>query len=155
MAFRFRSIHRQMLRFPRATETSIPLACCVPPHQALSSLPPTARTFASGSVQKKRIRRRERPNFGRAKIEGTGPPKILPETTGLDQPYAYGGEDGTSTEEYLKKTSLSPWVPIPDPIARKLFDMSAPSPEDVRFLFTCIVLGVSMFNLLVEVAILF
>jgi len=78
-----------------------------------------------------RVRRRKRPNTGKAKPEGTGPPKRLPEKTGLDAPYSYGGEDGTGTEEYLKKTSLSPWVPIPDPVARKLFDMSAPTPEDV------------------------
>lgn len=64
-------------------------------------------------------------------MEGTGPPKVLPETTGMAEPYSYGGEEGEDTEGYLKKTSLSPWVPTPDPIARKLFDMSAPTPEDV------------------------
>jgi hypothetical protein len=75
--------------------------------------------------------RRPRPNYGRAKFEGTGPPKVLPEMGGLSQPLAYGGAEGEDTEAYLKKTSLSPWVPTPDPIARKLFDMSAPTPEDV------------------------
>lgn len=60
-----------------------------------------------------------------------GPPKAVPESAGLSQPYSFGGEDGEGTEEYLKKTSLSPWVPIPDPIARNLFDMARTGPEDV------------------------
>ena len=106
------------------------------------------RTFAAASAstiqnstattmnhqKKRKLRRRPRPNFGLAKLEGTGPPKIMPEITGLQQPYDFGDKDGTA-DEYLKKASLSPWVPIPDPIARKLFDMSTPTPEDVR---TCV-----------------
>jgi hypothetical protein len=56
---------------------------------------------------------------------------IMSEQTGLSEPFLFGGADGESSEEYFKKTSLSPWVPIPDPIARKLFDMSAAGPDDV------------------------
>ena len=82
--------------------------------------------------KKRKLRRRPRPNFGLAKFEGTGPPKIMPEITGLQLPYDFGDQDGLTGEEYHKKASLSPWVPIPDPIARKLFDMSTPTPEDVR-----------------------
>ena len=54
----------------------------------------------------------------------------MPEITGLQEPY-----DGFGAEDYHKKASLSPWVPIPDPIARKLFDMSRPTPDDVRNLY--------------------
>lgn len=88
----------------------------------------SGRTFSdSARNSKRKLRRRPRTNFGRAKFEGNGPPKHMPEITGLQQPY-----DGLGSEDYHKKASLSPWVPIPDPIARKLFDMSAPTPEDVR-----------------------
>lgn len=66
-----------------------------------------------------------------------GPPKAVPESAGLSQPYSFGGEDGEGTEEYLKKTSLSPWVPIPDPIARNLFDMARTGPEDIHVELGC------------------
>lgn len=133
------SMHRQMLvrlRRPLLLSSTILLEAPLLNHGSTStSTTCTPRFFAT-----ERVRRRKRPYYGKAKIEGTGPPKVLPEITGMKQPYAFGGEDGKTTDDYLKKTSLSPWVPIPDPIARKLFDMSAPTPEDVSLMY-CIVGG--------------
>lgn len=43
-------------------------------------------------------------------------------------------------DEYLKFASLSPWVPCPDPVARKMLDISQIGPEDVSGLFCNIVL---------------
>jgi hypothetical protein len=80
-----------------------------------------------------RVRRRKRPKIGKGKVEGNGPPRQMPEIKGLTVPYSYGGENGEGSEAYFKKVTLSPWVPIPDPIARKLFDMSAAGPEDVSY----------------------
>lgn len=36
-------------------------------------------------------------------------------------------------DEYLKFASLSPWVPCPDPVARKLLDISQIGPDDVHY----------------------
>jgi hypothetical protein len=128
------SLHQQLLK---AVRWSSPVATMTA-HQALaanlSSLPPsccnTSISRRSFTSSQQRARRRKRPTYGIAKMEGTGPPKQFVQL-GLDAPYAYGGKDGTNTEEYLEKTSLSPWVPIPDVVARKLFDMSEAGPEDV------------------------
>lgn len=100
--------------------------------EALSPLDTGPCSIFSRNFTTQRARRRKRPNYGIGKMEGTGPPKQAPSRSALDAPYSYGGADGSNTEEYLKKTSLSPWVPIPDPIARKLFDMTEAGPDDVR-----------------------
>jgi hypothetical protein len=42
-------------------------------------------------------------------------------------PYEHGE---ATTEDYVKKTSLSPWAPVPDAIARRLFDLAKAKPED-------------------------
>ncbi|CAB9523655.1 RNA methylase [Seminavis robusta] len=100
--------------------------------------PFTTATRSLSSTASSRIRRRKRAKFGTVKIEGTMPPRELPEaTSSLNQPYSYGGTEGESSDEYFKKTSLSPWVPIPDPIARKLFDMSAAGPDDIHVELGC------------------
>jgi hypothetical protein len=39
-----------------------------------------------------------------------------------------------SFDEYIKTVSLSPWVPVPDVVARKMLDIAQLGPEDVRFL---------------------
>ena len=89
---------------------------------------------ANANTNTTRFRRRKRPKLGKGKVEGNGPPRRMPEIKGLTVPYSFGGENGESSEEYFKKVTLSPWVPIPDPIARKLFDMSAAGSEDVSLL---------------------
>lgn len=45
----------------------------------------------------------------------------------LQEPYQHG--EG-SMEDYLKKTSLSPWAPIPDSVARKMMDLAKAAPID-------------------------
>jgi hypothetical protein len=47
----------------------------------------------------------------------------------LEEPYEHGETD---MEEYLSKTSLSPWAPIPDAVARKVFDVAQAKPEDIH-----------------------
>lgn len=132
-------LHRQLLRAAAVNTSQSPLLKLEPVSLAVapSSSRPNHRCFATASNLK--LRRRKRPSYGIAKIEGTGPPKQAPTRTGLDAPYSYGGEDGSSTQEYLEKTSLSPWVPIPDPIARKLFDMSEATPEDVSLIVVLLI----------------
>ena len=114
----------------RAAMAKSAFALPIAAEASLSSSHPFSRSCRNFSSQQ-RARRRKRPDFGIAKMEGTGPPKRFVQM-GLDTPYSYGGEDGNGSQEYMEKTSLSPWVPIPDAVARKLFDMSEPSPDDVR-----------------------
>jgi hypothetical protein len=45
----------------------------------------------------------------------------------LQLPYEHGEEN---VDEYLKKTTLSPWVPMPDSAARKMMDLAAASASD-------------------------
>jgi hypothetical protein len=45
----------------------------------------------------------------------------------LQLPYEHGE---ATIDDYLKKTSLSPWVPMPDSAARKMFDLSAATTSD-------------------------
>lgn len=37
-----------------------------------------------------------------------------------------------SMQDYLKKTSLSPWVPLPDAACRKIFDLANAGPDDIH-----------------------
>jgi hypothetical protein len=45
----------------------------------------------------------------------------------LQHPYAHGEDN---VDEYFKKTSLSPWVPMPDSAARKMMDLANVGPSD-------------------------
>lgn len=48
---------------------------------------------------------------------------------GISQPFNLS-ED--TIDDYLNKASLSPWVPVPDPVARKMLELAATGPDDVR-----------------------
>jgi len=48
---------------------------------------------------------------------------------GLAAPYA--ASEGT-TDEYLKKASLSPYVPTPDPVARKMLELAKAGSDDIH-----------------------
>ena len=54
---------------------------------------------------------------------------ILPAPKGLAAPFEYAGE---TVEEYSEKATLSPWVPVPESVARKIFDHAPPTAEDVH-----------------------
>jgi SAM-dependent methyltransferase len=45
----------------------------------------------------------------------------------LEEPFEHGEAD---LETYLAKTSLSPWVPLPDVVARKVMDLSQAGTQD-------------------------
>jgi hypothetical protein len=68
--------------------------------------------------------RRKRPAFEKYHLSGNSP------TFGrLEGPYEHGEE---SMDEYLRKTSLSPWVPLPDAAVGKIFDLTAATPRDIH-----------------------
>jgi hypothetical protein len=46
----------------------------------------------------------------------------------LDAPFEYSGD---SIEEYRAMANLSPWTPVTDSVARKIFDNASPGPDDV------------------------
>lgn len=48
---------------------------------------------------------------------------------GLENPFKYSGD---SLDEYTEKANLSPWTPVPDSVARKIFDRADPTEEDVH-----------------------
>lgn len=53
-------------------------------------------------------------------------------STGMEEPLDYS-KDGSSLEDYASnKATLSPWTPVPDSVARKIFDRADPTSEDVH-----------------------
>lgn len=51
----------------------------------------------------------------------------IPVQGGMENPFQFSGE---SLEEYSQKATLSPWTPVPDSVARKIFDLANPMPDD-------------------------
>lgn len=45
----------------------------------------------------------------------------------IETPFQYSGD---SIEDYKKKAELSPWVPVPDSVARKIFDRAIPEEDE-------------------------
>eukprot|EP00339_Tiarina_fusa_P002094 CAMPEP_0117012094 /NCGR_PEP_ID=MMETSP0472-20121206/10256_1 /TAXON_ID=693140 ORGANISM="Tiarina fusus, Strain LIS" /NCGR_SAMPLE_ID=MMETSP0472 /ASSEMBLY_ACC=CAM_ASM_000603 /LENGTH=313 /DNA_ID=CAMNT_0004715083 /DNA_START=85 /DNA_END=1026 /DNA_ORIENTATION=+ len=68
----------------------------------------------------------------RKKFEKYASPQMgsqLPTSSGMDQPFAYSGDN---IAEYSEKANLSPWVPVPDSVARKIFDRADVKSDDVH-----------------------
>ena len=82
--------------------------------------------FSSSDTPKRRPRRKKQKyeQFSEAKL-ATG---VLPTTTSLESPFEYNS--GDSIEDYKKKAELSPWTPVPDSVARKIFDRAIPPEND-------------------------
>ena len=49
--------------------------------------------------------------------------------SGMEDPFVYSGE---SVDEYSEKASLSPWTPVPDSVARRIFDRAEPKDTDIH-----------------------
>lgn len=47
----------------------------------------------------------------------------------MEDPFEYSGD---SVDEYTEKATLSPWTPVPDSVARKIFDRADVQEDDVR-----------------------
>lgn len=71
--------------------------------------------------------RRIRKPFGQVKDLVIAKPTL--DFGDLQLPYEHGE---ANIDDYLKKTSLSPWVPMPDSAARKMFDLAAATKSDVH-----------------------
>jgi Methyltransferase domain len=69
--------------------------------------------------------RRVRKPFGQVKDAVIAKPTV--DFGDLQLPYEHGE---ANIDEYLKKTSLSPWVPMPDSAARKMLDLAAATTSD-------------------------
>lgn len=52
----------------------------------------------------------------------------MPDTGGLREAFT---PDEDNFDDYLRKVSLSPWVPTPDPVARRVLDLLHAGPDDV------------------------
>ena len=81
---------------------------------------------AAADVSKRRPRRKKQKyeKFNEAKL-ATG---MIPTTTSLETPFEYNS--GDSLDEYKTKAELSPWTPVPDSVARKIFDRAIPEEDD-------------------------
>jgi hypothetical protein len=53
----------------------------------------------------------------------------MPTTTTLETPFEYNSS-GDSIDDYAKKAELSPWTPVPDSVARKIFDRAIPEEDE-------------------------
>jgi len=73
--------------------------------------------------------RRRRPKFVATKYKHLEEPQELPDRGGLQQAFAPAEKD---FGDYLAKASLSPWVPVPDPVARKMLEIAQAGPEDIH-----------------------
>jgi hypothetical protein len=77
------------------------------------------------SAQEKTALRRMRKPFGQLKEIQVFGKRV--DFGDLQLPYEHGEEN---VDEYLKKTTLSPWVPMPDSAARKMMDLAAATASD-------------------------
>ncbi len=82
-----------------------------------------ARRFST-DAPKRRRRKKKYEQFSDAKLAQG----LIPTTTSLDSPFEYNS--GESIEDYKKKAELSPWTPVPDSVARKIFDRAIPEGDD-------------------------
>ena len=78
----------------------------------------------SSSVVSQGLRRKRQ-------YEGKIKDPVLPsfDGAGLAEPFQPNESD---PQDYLKKASLSPWVPVPDAVARSMLDMADASEEDIH-----------------------
>jgi hypothetical protein len=51
-----------------------------------------------------------------------------PDRGGLMEAYTHSQKN---FDDYLTKASLSPWVPVPDPVAKRMLEIAEAGPEDV------------------------
>lgn len=72
--------------------------------------------------------RRKRKKYEKFDILQVGN-QLVQTSTGLENPFEYSGD---SLEEYSEKATLSPWTPVPDSLARRIFDLAEPAPDDVH-----------------------
>ena len=70
--------------------------------------------------QRKKYEKYDKPQMGN---------QLLQASSGLEGPFEYSG---ASVEEYSQKATLSPWTPVPDSVARKIFDSANPTSDDVH-----------------------
>lgn len=87
------------------------------------------------SQQPQRLRR-QRKFADRIKEEGTGP-KLYPFRKSEEPITLYGVEGAEAIETNISIATLSPWVPIPDVVARKMFDLAKATPNDVHVDLGC------------------
>jgi hypothetical protein len=70
--------------------------------------------------------RRKRPKYEKFNNPEMG--TQFPPASGMEDPFEYTGD---TIDEYTEKATLSPWTPVPDSVARKIFDRADPQDDDV------------------------
>jgi hypothetical protein len=70
--------------------------------------------------------RRKRPKYEKFNSPEMG--TQFPPASGMEEPFKYTGD---TIDEYTEKATLSPWTPVPDSVARKIFDRADPQDDDV------------------------
>lgn len=91
---------------------------------AAAAAAPFSTSAAPKPSSKAKPLRRRREYEGKAKVFGANP-----RFGNLEAPVDYGDD----VDGYLEsRASLSPWVPVPDVVARKIFDLAGAAPDDVH-----------------------
>jgi len=89
------------------------------------------RVFSTASTKVTRLRRQRQFQSPLKDAAKTRPPNNFTDNSSsfgkLEEPYEHREAD---LDAYLKKASLSPWVPVPDVVARKALDIAQAGPED-------------------------
>mmetsp|Transcript_18341 Transcript_18341/g.42281 ORF Transcript_18341/g.42281 Transcript_18341/m.42281 type:complete len:381 (-) Transcript_18341:61-1203(-) len=108
----------------RTTNPSPPCALLVPSSASRRRFAASAASSGTdGARQRPRRRKQKYERFGEAKLAAGQ----VPTTTALESPFEYSGD---SLEDYKTKTELSPWTPVPDSVARKIFDRAIPEDDE-------------------------
>lgn len=83
-------------------------------------------TTTDASKRRPRRKKVKYEKFSEAKLAT----RAMAITTSLVDPFEYSGD---SIEEYKEKANLSPWTPVPDSVARKIFDRAEDGNENGVF----------------------
>jgi hypothetical protein len=109
-------------RIPRAR-----LLCGPPPRPRQSVAALSTNHYVSVVGRRPRARTGHYHDAVDGRMSPISPPPR--QNVGLSEPFQHEEKDLAT---YLAKTSLSPWVPVPEPVARKMLDLVCAGPQDVH-----------------------
>ena len=123
--------------------------CCAIPQsssrRSFSTIKPEDSGTSAGVQPKKERRKRKVIGMYDNNAQDNEKGKIIVQAAGSSvasintyfTPKTSAGEAFDSFDDYLKKSSLSPWVPTPDAVARRMLQLAQASPADVHYDLGC------------------
>ena len=92
-------------------------------HRFFASIATPTTSNTAAKIERPRRRKVIYEKYNDAKLATS----MMATTTSLEDPFQYSGD---SIDDYKKLAELSPWVPVPDSVARKIFDRAIPEHDD-------------------------